>query len=156
MFLEGSTLSFTPAVFYTDPKAALAWLEQAFGFELTMLIEPPGDDPTMMHAEMSLAGKGRVMVGAEWSDWAKSPVSLGGANTANIHVDLGSDVDAHCERARQAGAVVEMAPADQFYGARTYRAKDPEGHVWTFAQTIRHVSREEAERVSGFKITGWV
>jgi len=135
--------------------AALAWLEKAFGFEMTMLIEPPGDDPTTMHAEMSLAGKGRLMVGAEWSEWAKSPASVGGANTANVHVELESDVDAHCERARQAGAVIEMEPADQFYGVRTYRAKDPEGHVWTFGQTIREVSREEAERVSGLKITGW-
>jgi len=143
-------------VFYTDPMAALAWLEKAFGFEMTMLIEPPGDDPTMLHAEMSLAGKGRVMVGAQWSAWAKSPASVGGANTANVHVQLETDVDAHCARARQAGAVIEMEPADQFYGARTYRAKDPEGHVWTFGQTIRDVSREEAARVSGLKITGWV
>jgi uncharacterized glyoxalase superfamily protein PhnB len=149
-------LSFTPALFYKNPMAALAWLEKAFGFEMTMLIEPPADDPTMMHAEMSLAGKGRVMVGAEWSEWAKSPASVGGANTANVHVELETDVDAHCERARQAGADIEVEPADQFYGARTYRAKDLEGHVWTFGQTIRDVSRDEAERVSGLKITGWV
>jgi uncharacterized glyoxalase superfamily protein PhnB len=135
--------------------AALAWLQKAFGFELAMLIEPTPDSPTTMHAEMTLAGMGRVMVGAEWSGWARSPASVGGANTANVHVDLETDVDAHCERARQAGAVIDMEPADQFYGARTYRAKDPEGHVWTFAQPIRQVSREEAERVSGFKITGW-
>jgi hypothetical protein len=44
---------------------------------------------------------------------------------------------------------------DQFYGDRTYRARDPEGHVWTFAQTVRHVSREEAEKESGRKIDGW-
>ena len=30
-------MSFTPAVFYKDPMAALAWLEKAFGFETTML-----------------------------------------------------------------------------------------------------------------------
>ena len=149
-------MSFTPAVFYKDPMAALAWLEQAFGFETMMLIEPPNDDPTNMHAEMCLAGTGRLMVGAEWSAWARSPASVGGANTAAVHVDLETDIDAHCERARQAGAVIEAEPADQFYGARTYRAKDREGHVWTFAQTIRDVSREEAERVSGLKITGWV
>ena len=149
-------MSFTPAVFYKDPMTALAWLEKAFGFETSMLIEPPADDPTNVHAETSLAGKGRVMVGAEWAAWAKSPASVGGANTANIHVDVESDVNAHCERARQAGAVIQEEPADQFYGARTYRAMDPEGHVWTFAQTIREVSREEAERVSGLKITGWV
>jgi uncharacterized glyoxalase superfamily protein PhnB len=146
---------FTPALCYQDPMAALAWLQHAFGFELTMLIEPPADDPTMMHAEMSLAGKGRVMIGAEWADWTRSPSRLGGANTTNVHVDLATDLDAHCERARQAGAVIEMEPADQFYGARTYRAKDLEGHVWTFGQRIREVSREEAERVSGLKISGW-
>jgi uncharacterized glyoxalase superfamily protein PhnB len=136
--------------------AALAWLEKAFGFDISMLIEPPADDPKMLHAEMSLAGQGRVMVGAEWSDWAKSPASVGGANTANVHVQLETDLDGHCAWARQAGAIIEMEPADQFYGDRTYRAKDLEGHVWTFSQTIRQVSREEAERISGLKITGWV
>ena len=44
-------MAFTPALFYKDPMAALAWLEKAFGFETTMLIEPPADDPTMMHDE---------------------------------------------------------------------------------------------------------
>jgi uncharacterized glyoxalase superfamily protein PhnB len=148
-------MAFTPAVFYKDPMAALAWLEKAFGFEMSMLIEPPGDDPTMMHAEMSLAGKGRIMIGAEWAEWAKSPASLGGVNTAAIHVDLEADIDAHCERARNAGAVITMEPADQFYGARTYRAMDLEGRAWTFAQPIRAVSREEAELATGYKITGW-
>src|SRR5690348_1168501 len=110
-------MSFTASLFYKDPKAALGWLEKAFGFETSMLIEESPDDPTVTHAEISLGGKGRVMVGTEWSDWAKSPASVGGANTANIHVDLETDVDAHCQRARQAGAVIEMEPEDQFYGA---------------------------------------
>ena len=33
------TATFRSALFYQDPKAALVWLEKAFGFELTMLIE---------------------------------------------------------------------------------------------------------------------
>jgi len=150
-------MSFAPSVFYRDPMTALRWLERAFGFEISMLIEPPdGADPTNMHAEMCIGGKGRVMIGAEWIDWAKSPASVQGANTTTVHVDLEQDVNAHCERARTAGAQIESEPADQFYGARTYRARDLEGHVWTFAQPIRPVSREEAERTSGLKITGWV
>jgi uncharacterized glyoxalase superfamily protein PhnB len=40
--------------------------------------------------------------------------------------------------------VIVREPADQFYGDRSYMAKDPEGHVWSFAQTVRQVSREEA------------
>lgn len=30
---------FTPMVTYRDPKAALEWLERAFGFEIAMAIE---------------------------------------------------------------------------------------------------------------------
>ena len=51
--------------------------------------------------------------------------------------------------------MILQEPTDQFYGDRTYRARDPEGHVWTFGQTVRHVSREEAEKESGLKIGGW-
>ena len=147
--------TFTPAVFYRDPKAALEWLQAAFGFEITMLIESP--DGGVGHSEMGFAGKGRLMVGSEWSGWTKSPKSVEGANTQSINVDLETDIDAHCERARRAGAEIVAEPENQFYGARTYRAKDPEGHVWTFAQFVKEVSREEAERVIGVKIkaTNW-
>jgi uncharacterized glyoxalase superfamily protein PhnB len=48
-----------------------------------------------------------------------------------VYVD---DVDAHCELARVAGAVIVEEPADQPYGERRYRARDPEGHSWYFAQ----------------------
>jgi hypothetical protein len=50
------------------------------------------------------------------------------------------------------GAVIVREPADEFFGDRVYRARDPEGHVWTFAQTVRHVSRAEAEHASGLTI----
>ncbi|HUF73149.1 MAG TPA: VOC family protein [Gammaproteobacteria bacterium] len=145
--------TFTASVFYQDPKAALAWLERAFGFEITMLIESPDGDVRMMHSEMAVGGRGRLMVGAEWSEWAKSPRSVGGANTQSLHVDLEEDVDAHCARAREAGATIVAEPENQFYGMRTYRAVDPEGHVWTFGEWVEEMpSREAAEKASGLKI----
>ena len=49
---------FTSAVYYRDRKAALAWLERAFGFEITTAIEGPPDEPAMGHFEMSCAGAG--------------------------------------------------------------------------------------------------
>jgi uncharacterized glyoxalase superfamily protein PhnB len=73
-----------------------------------------------------------------------------------LHVHVADDIDGHCERARAAGAVILQEPTDQFYGARTYRARDPEGHVWTFDQFVRTVTREEAEAASGLKIEGWI
>jgi uncharacterized glyoxalase superfamily protein PhnB len=145
--------SFGSAVFYRDPRAALDWLEKAFGFERSMVITDK--DGRLAHSEMKSAD-GYLMVGAEWADFVASPASVGGKNTQLIHVQLQDGIDVHCERARAAGAAILMEPADQFYGDRTYRARDLEGHVWTFAQTVRHVTREEAERASGLKIEGWV
>ncbi len=43
-------------------------------------------------------------------------------------------------------------PSDQFYGDRTYRAVDPEGHLWTFAQTVKVVSIAEMEQATGLKM----
>lgn len=145
--------SFGPAIFYKDPWAALEWLGKAFGFERSMVITNP--DGSLGHAQMRF-GDGYVMVGSEWADHVASPASLGGKNTQSVHVHVPDGIDAHCDRARAAGAKILMEPAEQFYGDRTYRARDPEGHVWTFAQTVRHVSREDAEKASGLKIEGWV
>ena len=49
------------------------------------------------------------------------------------------DVDALCERAREAGATITEPPADQDYGERRFGVTDPEGHKWFFAQTIADV-----------------
>jgi len=84
--------------------------------------------------------------------WTRSPASIDGVNTQSTHVDLASDLDAHCERARAAGATIVAEPEDQFYGDRTYRAVDPEGHVWTFSQHVRDVTRGEAAEALGLTI----
>ena len=68
-------------------------------------------------------------------------------------MQLPGGLDEHYERARAAGATIAAEPADQFYGDRTYRAVDPEGHCWTFAAHVRDVSRAEAEEALGQPIT---
>src|SRR3546814_9125571 len=113
------------AISYQDSKAAFRWLEDAFGFEpLFVLLDADGN---LAHSEMGY-GHAVVMVGNEWSDDHRSPKSLGGKNSQSVHVQLGAgeDIDAHCERARSAGADIIAAPETQFYGDRTYRAKDSE------------------------------
>ncbi|HEY4846370.1 MAG TPA: VOC family protein [Methylocella sp.] len=142
----------TTGVFYKDPWAALDWLEKAFGFERSMVITDK--DGKLGHSEMRF-GDGLIFVGSEWADFIASPASIGGKNTQSIHVHLKDGLDAHCAQARAAGAVIVREPDDQFYGDRVYSAKDPEGHVWNFGQTVRVVSREEAEKASGLKIEGW-
>jgi uncharacterized glyoxalase superfamily protein PhnB len=59
-----------------------------------------------------------------------SPQALGVATQAlYVYVD---DLDAHFERARSAGAQIESPPRETEFGSREYRARDAEGHPWTF------------------------
>jgi len=145
---------FTPSISYKKPMLALPWLERAFGFETTMLIEGPDGDDRFMHSEMNFQGQGRIMVGGEWADWVKAPGSVNGANTQSLHVHLRSGVDAHCERARAAGARIVQEPETQFYGDRTYRCVDLEGHYWTFAETVQSLTIEQMEKAGGVTIKG--
>jgi len=136
------------ALSYQDPKAAYRWLEEAFGFEpLFVILDADGN---LSHSEMTF-GNSVVMVGSEWSGDHKSPKSIGGHNTQSVHVQLaaGEDVDAHCAHARQAGATILMEPETQFYGDRTYRARDPEGHIWTFGVTVQRLTADEWDAASG-------
>jgi uncharacterized glyoxalase superfamily protein PhnB len=139
-------------IFYRDPWRALEWLEKAFGFERSMVISDK--DGALGHAELRF-GNGYIMIGGEWADFAASPISVAGNNTQSVHVQLDDNIDQHCEIARAAGAQILQEPTDQFYGDRTYRARDFEAHVWTFGQTVRTVSQKEAVAASGLKIEGW-
>jgi len=140
--------SFISSLVYKDNVAALKWLAEAFGFEPSEVLTDA--EGKIVHAEMT-HGDGIIMVGNEWADWTRSPVSLGGRNTQRIHVRIPQGIDEHCARARAAGARIVMEPADQFYGERTYIAADLEGHHWTFSQTVRQVSNQEMEKATGFK-----
>ncbi len=52
-------ITFVPALAYRDPRTALDWLADAFGFELTMAIDGPGGTPpratTRWHARAGAA-----------------------------------------------------------------------------------------------------
>ena len=137
------------AVYYKDPFAALDWLERAFGFERQLVITD--NDGQLGHSEMRF-GDSYVMICREWSENAASPASIGGKNTQSVHVQLRDGIDEHCARARAAGAVVTREPEDQFYGDRVYAVRDPEGHVWSFGQTVRTVSREKSGSESAISI----
>jgi uncharacterized glyoxalase superfamily protein PhnB len=146
--------NFQSSVIYADPKAAMAWLERAFGFETAIYIE--GEDGSFVPCQMRL-GEALISIGEEWSEDFKSPLKLGGKNTQRTSITITDDVDAHCGRARAAGAVIVAEPETQFYGDRSYSCRDLEGHYWSVSQTVEQVTREEAEaRMPGVKITGWV
>ncbi len=139
-----------PALCYVDARAAFEWLQTAFGFEVEMLIEDQAG--ALIHSELRF-GNGLVMVGWEWDASTKSPASTGRVCTQTVHLHLDEDIDAHCERARSAGAEIMAEPETQFYGDRTYRARDPEGHIWTFGQTVQVMSPAEWDKAIGSKTT---
>jgi len=117
-----------PEIVYDDAPAALQWLTRAFGFETGEVIEGP--DGTIAHAEMHLDG-GTIMPKSPVAEFAlKSPRALSGIHQC-IYVTV-VDPDAHCQRARSAGAEIIMEPIDTDYGARNYTARDLEGHLWCF------------------------
>lgn len=144
----------TPVAFYRDPMAALRWLETAFGFETTLLLTD--GEGKVAHAEMTFRNC-NIGIAGEWDGEVlgdarmRSPVSLDGVGTQFMRLDLAEGLDAHCDHARAAGATITQEPQDQFYGARTYRARDPEGHVWTFSQDVKAVSLDEMSKASGLK-----
>jgi uncharacterized glyoxalase superfamily protein PhnB len=112
-----------PSLRYRDPKAALEWLERAFGFEKVAAYED--GDGTIMHAEMRW-GDGMIMFGAERDDAYAGRIGHG---WSYVTCD---DPDALFERATQAGAEVLRPLTDQDYGSRDFTVRDPEGNVWSF------------------------
>ena len=120
-----------PHLIYDDVAAAIAWLQRAFGFrERTegRVLEP---DRSIGHAELYADGA-PIMLGPP-SVHGHSP-RQGVSAMLHVYVD---DVDAHCQRARSAGATIVLEPADQPWGERRYQATDPEGHQWQFARRLR-------------------
>jgi PhnB protein len=130
-----------PMLAYADAPAALEFLCNAFGFEEKYRMEMP--DGRIGHAELSYKDN-VLMLASVWGELGHaSPKDLAGVHGQTYcFVD---DVDAHYEQALAAGATIIAAPEDQFYGARIYRAVDPEGHRWIFGTQVRDVSPEEME-----------
>lgn len=129
----------TVALCYDDVGAAADWLVEVFGFrERPHTRIMAGDTP--VHVELEVGERGLVMLGEPYSDRA-SPRTRGGTTVMlNTYVQ---DVESHLARSRDAGAEILAGLDDTFYGDRTYRVSDLEGHHWMFAQRVRDVAPED-------------
>jgi uncharacterized glyoxalase superfamily protein PhnB len=130
------------AIYYEDPARAIDWLCNAFGFEVQLKVE--GEGGRIEHSELVLGG-GLIMVGEPGRDAAgqyrKAPPAVGGGNTQNLFVYV-DDVEAHCARARAAGATIASEPEVSDYGEdhwadKGYECIDLGGHHWWFAERLR-------------------
>jgi uncharacterized glyoxalase superfamily protein PhnB len=116
-----------PTLRYRDARAAIDWLERAFGAERKEVHDGP--DGTVGHAELRL-GDDLIMLGTavEDSDYGRIAPPPG---HASLYVAV-EDADAHHARAVAAGADVVRPLEDTDYGSRDYAARDPEGNLWSF------------------------
>lgn len=119
-------------------KAAIEWYERAFGAVETY--EQMADDGVrVLHANLSVFGS-EIMLHDEFPEFSPdvlSPLSRGGASlTINVNLSRSIDVDHAVARAVQAGAEETMRVADQFWGARYGKIRDPFGHVWAFNSAL--------------------
>jgi uncharacterized glyoxalase superfamily protein PhnB len=121
--------SIWPCLTYTDARAALEWLEKAFGFEPTAVYARQGDDSIVEHAEMRWPEGGGIMLGTAGKD--DGPFSSRATGQTAVYV-VCTDPDALFARASGLGAEVVMGLTDTDYGSRDFSVRDPEGNLWSF------------------------
>ncbi|GAA5039246.1 VOC family protein [Actinopolymorpha pittospori] len=123
----------TPVLVYPDVRAAVAWLEAAFGFGERVRI----DDSH--RAQLRVGSDGAVVVADAHHDQV---APSGGVVTQIVKVRV-ADVDAAFARARDFGARVVEKPTTWEYGERSCVLEDLAGHRWELTQTLRDTAPEE-------------
>lgn len=127
---------------YEDCAAAIAWLEEAFGFRERKEMRYTDKDGAVAHAEME-AGDGLIMLATPTKEyesplhhrehceaaakWSKAPWVIDGVL---VHV---ADIESHYERAKKAGANM-LSELQRTENGVLYRVEDLEGHRWMFSQ----------------------
>jgi uncharacterized glyoxalase superfamily protein PhnB len=128
-----------PMLSYEDVAGAADWLMRAFGFEE---VERFDQDGQVVHVTLRL-GSGVVMLGKPGDSYV-NPRRLreeceAAARMYSVpwvvdgvwaRVD---DVDAHRERAQDAGGTL-LGEIEDGPNGRLCRVEDPEGHRWMFAE----------------------
>ncbi|MCU1643614.1 MAG: hypothetical protein JWN03_3889 [Nocardia sp.] len=115
-----------PTLVYRDARAAIRFLEQAFGFETTASY---GVGDVVDHAELAWPGGGAVMLGSVREGVAQSCQSPG---AGSIYIAL-DDPDSLYARAKAAGAEITRELTDETdYESRGFTCRDLEGVYWSF------------------------
>jgi uncharacterized glyoxalase superfamily protein PhnB len=135
-----------PMLSYENPIAAADWLARAFGFHETGRLGT--------HVNLELNG-GQVMLDRPSPDYqnpihhAQLCAQMRTVLETPFVVDgvyvLVDEIEAHFEQARAAGATILTDLEDNRPGGqRQYRAEDPEGHRWMFAEPVNYLPPSEA------------
>ena len=124
-----------------NAEAAIVFYTEVFNaIEIFRLIEP---SDRVGHAELQF-GPAIIMVSDEYPELGiMSPMSIEGTSVG-IYLQV-DEVDKLYERALNAGATSLQEPADQFFGERMAKLRDPFGHEWLLAQKTEELSAVEMQ-----------
>ena len=132
----------SPYFSVTNGAQAMKWYEEALGAKT--LVAMKASDGKIVHAEMRIGG-GSFMLSDEFPDFqAFSPLHYKG--TTAKFILYSKDCDKALDRATKAGAIVLMPAADQFWGERTCKVRDPFGHEWCFSQTLKTMTQADLDK----------
>jgi len=129
----------TPYLMVDDAASAIDYYKRAFGAKEHGRMEAPGGK--IGHAALEI-GDSMIMLSDPMPGGSVVPPRKLGGTTSSIFLYV-EDVDAVVEKAVKAGATVDMAVDDQFWGDRFGTITDPFGHHWSIATHVEDLSPEE-------------
>jgi predicted enzyme related to lactoylglutathione lyase len=122
----------TPYLIVADTRRAMDWYVEVLGArrrgEVTVMA-----DGRVGHAELEL-GSSALFLADESPESHVAAPRAGADATVSLVVEM-PDVDVVVNRAAEAGATVERAPADNPYG-RNAVVRDPFGHRWIISTAV--------------------
>jgi PhnB protein len=126
----------TPSLILDGASDAIAFYARAFGAEeLSRDMDPSGKK--VWHAVLRI-GDSSFFVNDASPEMGALPMK----SKMFLYTE---GVDAAFKRATDAGATSTMAPADMFWGDRMGQVTDRWGNLWTLAQHMKDLSREEMQ-----------
>ena len=130
-----------PMLVCRDVSAEIDFCKNSF--DALELVRRPGPDDKVAHAALTINGA-MIMIESEWPTLSSRSPQTDGSSPVIIYVYV-EDIDSVIEKAVSAGAKILLPAKDQFWGDRTGRIIDPEGHVWTISSRIEETSSSERE-----------
>ena len=134
-----------------DAEQAIDFYRRAFNAEEMLRVHGP-DGRRIMHAELKI-GDSRCFIADEMEEMGNRAPDAAGGSPFTVYMYV-HDVDAVCNRAVGAGAVLKEPIRDMFWGDRCGTIRDPFGYEWTVATHKEDISKEELRRLHDVWVQG--
>ena len=109
--------------------AAIAFLDEAFGFVETIVVPADGDADVVAHAELRWPEGGGVMLGSPIATTTSSP---GCPPAAPRSTSSPTTRTASTTGRWPAAPTLVREMRDEDYGSTGFSVRDPEGNLWSF------------------------